>query len=239
MTHIPRTKVDVELAYKQWEAYVQALSANGWATVEVPPDDDYPDAAFVEDVVVIFDDLAVVTRPGAEDRRGETAGAEAAALGLGLAVEHIVPPGTLDGGDVLKVEVDGARTAYVGLGRRTNEAGIDQLSKLAASRGYRVVPVPMTKALHLKSAATALPDGTIIGYDDVVDDPGLFPSYVAAPEESGAHVVHLGDGRLLMAADCPQTTEKLRQLGYSVMTVDISEFERLEGCVTCLSVRVR
>jgi dimethylargininase len=102
-----------------------------------------------------------------------------------------------------------------------------------------VVSVPVTKALHLKSAVTALPDGTIIGWDPIVDDPTVFPKYLAMPEESGAHVVVIDDRRLLMAMDAPRSAKLLEQLGYETIRVDISEFIKLEGCVTCLSVRMR
>ncbi|GAA3210036.1 hypothetical protein GCM10020256_07790 [Streptomyces thermocoprophilus] len=97
----------------------------------------------------------------------------------------------------------------------------------------------MSKVLHLKSAVTALPDGTVIGHIPKVDRPALFPRFLSVPEESGAHVVLLGGNTLLMAASAPRTAELLTDLGYEIVTVDISEFEKLEGCVTCLSVRMR
>jgi dimethylargininase len=102
-----------------------------------------------------------------------------------------------------------------------------------------VVTVPLTKVLHLKSAVTALPDGTVIGHEPLVDDPGLFERFLAVPEEPGSHVVLLGDDRLLMSSRAPRTAEILRCMGYDVVSVDIGEFEKLEGCVTCLSVRLR
>ena len=103
----------------------------------------------------------------------------------------------------------------------------------------RVPAVPVERVLPLKSAVTALPDGTVIGWDPVVDDKDAFPAYAAMPEESGAHVVLLGGDQLLMAASAPLTAQVLRDRGYAITTVDISEFEKLEGCVTCLSVRLR
>ena len=127
-----------------------------------------------------------------------------------LRAAAIEPPGTLDGGDVLKV----GDTVYVGLGGRTNAAGIAQLAAHLATARRTVVSVPCTKVLHLKSAVTALPDGTIVGWPDAVDDPSIFPRFLATPEESGAHVVLLGDDRLLMAADCPKSAELYRSLGY-------------------------
>ncbi|MFB9737139.1 dimethylargininase [Streptomyces thermocoprophilus] len=235
VTHIEREKVDVEPAVEQWEAYVAALGAHGWETIEVEPADDCPDAVFVEDTVVMYKNVALITRPGAESRRAETAGVEEAVAALGCSVNWIWEPGTLDGGDVLKID----DTVYVGRGGRTDAAGVQQLRAAFEPLGARVVAVPVSKVLHLKSAVTALPDGTVIGHIPKVDRPALFPRFLSVPEESGAHVVLLGGNTLLMAASAPRTAELLTDLGYEIVTVDISEFEKLEGCVTCLSVRMR
>lgn len=244
VTHIDRTPVDVDRARQQWRGYVDALVEHGWAIVEVEPADDCPDAVFIEDAVVVFDDLAVITRPGAAERRGETRGAEAAARRQGLEVAFIEQPACLDGGDVLKVDLPGRRRAYVGVGGRTDLAGVQQLATLVAPLGWDVVPVPLRGVLHLKSAVTALPDGTIIGHPDllapdVLADAEVFDRFLPVPEESGGHVVLLGGDRLLVAASAPETIAMFRAEGYTPVVVDISEFERLEGCVTCLSVRVR
>jgi dimethylargininase len=235
VTHQERVAVDVGLATQQWESYVAALRDNGWQIVEVDPIDECPDAVFIEDAVVVFGDLAVVTRPGAESRRGETAGAERAARAIGLQIHRITEPATLDGGDVLKV----GRTVYVGVSGRTNLAGVGQLGDLLEPLGWTVQPVPLTRVLHLKSAVTALPDGMVIGYPQLVDDPAVFERFLAVPEPAGAHIVLLGDDRLLMSGDARRTAEMFRSMGYDPIEVDISEFEKLEGCVTCLSVRIR
>ena len=235
LTHQERVPVDADLAQRQWQGYVDALRAAGWDVSEVEPADDSADAVFVEDALVVFGDLAVVTRPGAPSRRVETAAAQRAASQLGLTIAHITEPATLDGGDVLKI----AQTAYVGIGGRTNPAAVEQLTTLLEPLGWSVVPVPVTKVLHLKSAVTALPDGTVIGHPDLVDDPAVFPRYIDVPEPSGAHVVLLSERLLLMAADAPESAERFRTMGFDVVEVDISEFEKLEGCVTCLSVRHR
>ncbi|MGH3762482.1 dimethylargininase [Actinophytocola sp.] len=235
VSHIERRTVDVGLARRQWQAYVDALRAQGWETVEVEPADGCPDSVFVEDPVVVYGDLAVITRSGAPQRRPEAAGVERAVRAAGYHVARIEQPGTLDGGDVLKV----GSTVYVGLSGRTNEAGVRQLAALLDATGATVVPVPVTKVLHLKSAVTALPDGTVIGYPPLVDDPAVFADFLAVPEEPGAHVVLLGGNRVLLAASAPRTAARLRARGLEPVTVDIGEFEKLEGCVTCLSVRLR
>jgi dimethylargininase len=235
VTHVERSPIDLQLATRQWAAYVAAIESAGWDLREVPPADDCPDAVFVEDAIVVFRNVAVITRPGAESRRGEIIEVEKVVEDLGLSINRIDAPGTLDGGDVLKV----GDTVYVGRGGRTNGEGIRQLRSILSPLGAKVVAVPTTKVLHLKSAVTALPDGTVIGFPPIVDEPSAFDRFLPVPEESGSHVVLLGGDRLLMAADCPRTAELLEGLGYQPVAVDISEFQKLEGCVTCLSVRVR
>ncbi|AXE39452.1 dimethylargininase [Acidipropionibacterium virtanenii] len=233
--HIERVPVDVPLALRQWRGYVDALEAAGWRTREVTPADDCPDAVFVEDSVVMFRNVAVSTRPGALARRDEVSGTREVVEELGCSLNGIKDPGTLDGGDVLKV----GDTVYVGQGGRTNPRGIAQLRAILTPLGATVVAVPVTKVLHLKTAVTALPDGTVIGYPDFVDDPAIFERFLPVPEEHGTAVVRLSDSHLLMSASAPRTTALLEGLGYSVTTVEITEFEKLEGCVTCLSVRLR
>ena len=235
VTHIERQSVDGRLAREQWEGYVRAMESAGWETIEVPGGEDFPDGAFIEDTMVVYKDLAVIARPGAEARRPEVPDAEKVVEGLGYSIARIEPPGTLDGGDVLKV----GDTVYVGRGGRTNDEGAGQLRGALAPAGASVVSVPVSKVLHLKSAVTALPDGSVIGYPPLVDDPSAFPRFVAVPEESGSHVVLLGENRLLMAADCLESAALFASMGYEPVTVDIGEFQKLEGCVTCLSIRLR
>ena len=233
-THIDRVPADGALALRQHAAYVDAVAAGGWAIREVAAADDLPDCAFVEDTVVVLGDLAVLTRPGAAERRAEVAGAEAAVRALGLEVAAIEAPGTLDGGDVLQV----GDTVYVGRGGRTNADGIRQLRRHAATRGRTVVPVRLTGVLHLKSAVTALPDGTFVAFEPSVFDPSPFPTMRRVPEEAGAHVVLAGGGTIVMAASAPRSAAMFADLGFDVVAVDIGEFEKREGCVTCLSVLV-
>lgn len=236
LTHLDRQSVDMELAEQQWQAYVDALHAHGWTTTEVEPAPDCPDSVFVEDTVVVYGDLAVITRPGADERKPEVEAAERAVRDLGYRIARIEAPGTLDGGDVLKV----GTTIYVGRGGRTNSEGIRQLGAHFAELGAETVEVPIEKVLHLKSAVTALPDGTVLGHPDLVDDPSVYgDAFLAVPEHTGAIVVDLGDNRLLMQASAPETIEMIRARGYDVTAVDVSEYEKLEGCITCLSVRLR
>ena len=235
LTHIERVPVDVDLARRQWDGYVAALHAEGWETIEVAPAPDCPDSVFVEDTVVVYADLAVIARPGADERKPETAGTEQTLRELGYRIAHIEAPATLDGGDVLKH--DG--TVWVGLGGRTNQAGVEQLAGHLQPLGAQVVGVALEKVLHLKSAVTALPDGTVVGFEELVDDPSIWPRFLAVPEEPGAHVVLLDESTVLMSASAPQTRALYEARGLRVVAVEMTEFEKLEGCVTCLSVRLR
>jgi dimethylargininase len=231
VTHISRTPVDVALAQAQHAAYTAALAAHGWAILEAPAADDCPDSVFVEDTVVICEDLAVLTRPGMPARRAEVAGVAQTVQALGLRTARIEAPGVLDGGDVLQV----GDTVYAGRGGRTNGEGIRQLRRLLAPLGRTVVAVPLGKVLHLKSAVTALPDGTFLLLSGVVPTE-LFPAVRPVEEAAGSHVVLLGGDSVLIAASAPRTANLLHDLGFAPVVVDIGEFEKLEGCVTCLSV---
>ena len=235
LTHLERVLVDADLAARQWRGYVDAWRGLGWTPIEVPRADAFPDGVFVEDAVVMFGATAVLTSPGADSRRGELATVAATIDRPGVEVHRLAPPATLDGGDVLKV----GRTVYVGRSNRTNEHGIAGLAAIVEPLGYRVRPVPVTRTLHLKSQVTALPDGTVIGWAPKVDDPGLFDDFLPVPEEHGTAVVVVDDRTVLMSADAPETAALLEERGLTVVRVPISEFEKLEGCVTCLSVRLR
>jgi dimethylargininase len=237
VTNIERQPVDVHLAAKQWNGYVEALEDHDWEVVEVPPVDECPDGVFIEDAVVVFRNVALLTRSALDSRQSEVAGAAAAVEELGCSINRIRSPGTLDGGDVLKV----GDTIYVGSGGRTNADGLRQLRSIFGPLGADIiaVPGPVHKALHLKSAVTALPDGRIIGYPPLVEHPDFFPHFVPVPEESGAHIVDLDGNKILMAADCPRSTDLFAGMGYDPITVDIGEFQKLEGFVTSLSVRLR
>lgn len=233
--HIERVPVDSELAANQWQHYVALLERYGWESIEVAPADDCPDSVFVEDTMVVYKSAAIICRPGAASRRPEIAGAERTIDRLGYPIDRIEEPGTVEGGDILKV----GDLIYIGRSARTNAAGVAQVRRIFEPLGATIVEVPVSKVLHLKTAATALPNGSVIGYLPALDDASIFPDFIPVPEPSGAHVVLLGDNRLLMAASAPKSAELFAGLGYEPILVDISEYEKLEGCVTCLSVRLR
>jgi dimethylargininase len=227
--------VKVDRASEQWELYVAALEDEGFTIIEVEQNDEFPDSVFIEDTLVMLGQVAVVTSPGAESRRGEQDAVAETATDLGLETRRIRLPGTLDGGDVLKV----GKTIYIGRSGRTNAEGIRQFRQIAGELGYTVVAVPVSKALHLKSSVSALPDGTVLGHSSLVDNSSIFDRYLEVPEAAGVAVVILSNSTVLVASSAPKTAALIADLGYRVVSVDIAEFEKLEGCVTCLSVRVR
>jgi dimethylargininase len=234
VTHVTRKRVNLDLADAQWDAYVETLQECGWRIVEVGARDDLADSVFVADTAVILGNTAVIASPGAPARVDETTGTEEALRALGMRIERIEQPGTLDGGDVLVVD----DTVYVGRSTRTNADGIRQLRVLARRRGFTVVAVPVARALHLTSAASSLPDGTIMGYAKAFDNVSLFSRFLPVPEPHGANVLIVDPNTVMMSAAAPQSAALVRDLGYRVITADLTEFEKLEGSVTSLSVLV-
>jgi dimethylargininase len=232
LTHLAPRSIDAGLARTQHAGYVAELERRGREVVVLPPRPEHPDGVFVEDVAVVLgDDLAVVTRPGAETRRGETSGLAEVLAARGLRVAAIEAPGTLDGGDVLQVD----DTVFVGRSTRTNAAGIAQLARLTARP---VVPVGVHGALHLKTAATALPGGPVLAVTDWLD-PAPFAAHglevVEAPEPVGANVLPL-DGAVVLSDAAPRTAELIAAHGLDPVPLPMSEFGKAEGSVTCLSV---
>ncbi len=237
VTHLERTPLDVTLARAQHAAYVGVLHAHGLRIVEAPPLDDHPDGIFVEDALVVIGGTAVLTRPGAPSRRGEVDSLVPVVQSLGLPVQRIAAPGTLDGGDVLLT----ARHVFVGRSTRTDDAGRRQLEPAAHAAGLAVVAVPVTRCLHLKSAVTALPDGSLLavaGWLDLDVFRSLGYTVHETDEPSGGDVLCL-DGTVVLPADATRTAASVRALGFPVEPVDVSELQKVEAGVTCMSVVLR
>ena len=211
-----------------------ALADAGWEIREVAPADELPDSAFVEDTVVVCDGLAVLARPGAAERRAEVGGPRRRCARSASRSRRIEEPGTLDGGDVLRV----GATVYVGRGGRTNGEGIRQLRALIAPRGCTRRARPARRG-----AAPQVGGDRAAGRHDHRADPSLldtsaFPTMRTVPEEGGSHVVLLGGGARPDGRVGAPLCGAVRRRGFDVVAVDISEFEKMEGCVTCLSVLV-
>jgi len=229
VTHVERGEVDPERAAREHAAYRAALKEAGWDVREVAPADDLPDAAFVEDTAVFLGDRAVITHPGDPSRRGETATVATALALIGVPTTTLAG-GTLDGGDVLRV----GRRLFVGRSTRTDDDGI---AALRDASGLETIAVPVERCLHLKTAATALPDGTIVANLECVDPAAFAPlEVVAAPEPAGANVLLPGEDRVIVAASAPRTAQLIETRGFAVTVLDIGEFEKVEAGLTCLSV---
>jgi dimethylargininase len=233
LTFLERETIDVERAQAQHAAYRAVLAAAGADVVLLPALDDLPDSVFVEDTTIVLESVAIMSTMGAESRRRETA-AMAPVLRRYRTVQALVGPATLDGGDVMRV----GTTLYVGQTARTNRAAVEQLSKILGPAGYRVIGVPLTKCLHLKSACTALgPGQVLINPDWVANDlfEGLRVMTIDPDEPFGANAVMVGDA-LVVPASAPRTRERLVCAGLRPIAVDISEFEKAEAAATCLSI---
>ncbi|MDB4987454.1 MAG: Dimethylargininase [Myxococcaceae bacterium] len=234
VTHVARQPLDVPLAREQHAAYLQVLRAHGLLLIELPELPDHPDAVFVEDTLVMLDGRALLTRPGAASRRGELESVEATLRMLRLPLERIQAPATLDGGDVLVL----SRHVLVGQSTRTDAAALEQLAALVRGTGRVVVSVEVRGMLHLKSAITALPNGTLIAVPDAVDSARLralgYPVQYAV-EPSAGDVLCLGQ-TVVLPLDAPETARALRHQGFEVVCVDIGELQKIEAGVTCMSV---
>ena len=247
LTHVPpldmsdalRTFIDVEpidlgRVHAQHAAYRDALTALGAEVVVLDVAREHPDAIFIEDVAVVLDEVAILTSMGAPARRSEVDAIAPVLRGYRTEVIRMGLPATLDGGDVLVV----GKTILVGLTTRTNAAGVAAIATIAKRAGYRVQGVRVTGCLHLKTACTALPDGTLLvrtPHVALADVEGFPLLHVGDDEAGGANVVLVGE-HVLMGAAFPRTTESIRARGFDVTTVDLSELAKAEGSATCLSI---
>lgn len=236
LSFVPRTGIDVGRARRQHEAYREALESLGCRVIALPAEDAMPDSVFVEDVALVLDEVAVMTRPGAEARRGEGDTVEPV-LAAFRPVVGITAPGTLDGGDVLRI----GRKVYVGESARSNAEGIAQLRALLAPHGYQVQGVATRGCLHLKSAATLVGEGLVLVQPAWVD-PAVFADCrtidVDPGEEHAANALRIGGG-VVYPASFPRTERRLEQAGIAVAAVDLSELQKAEGATTCCSLVFR
>jgi dimethylargininase len=233
LTHIERTPIDVDVARSQHHNYVEALRGLGYHVVELPAEADLPDSVFVEDAAFILPEAAVITRPGADSRKSETASI-AEVLSPHRELVFVRDPATVDGGDVLVLDKD----IYIGLSTRSGQAAIDQLQNLLARFGYRVQGVELHDCLHLKTAVTRLGQNSLLINRNWVDT-RPFEKYefvdVAESEPMAANILMLGEMGLYPTA-FPETQSKLESRGVKLVTVDVSELAKAEGAITCCSL---
>jgi dimethylargininase len=236
LTHAPRVPLDVVRARAQHRMYEETLTSLGCTVTRLAAGDDMPDSVFIEDTAVVLPDVAIITRPGAESRRGET-DAVAEVLAQLRPLVLMTPPATLDGGDVLVVR----RTIFVGRTARTNAAGVEQLREAAMPFGYDVIPVEPRGCLHLKSAVTALDEHTVLINPAWVSADSLagFTCLEVDPSEPGAANVLSLSGRVVCAAAYPRTADRLSRAKFEIVTVEADELAKAEGALTCCSVIVQ
>ncbi|MDR2860716.1 MAG: N(G),N(G)-dimethylarginine dimethylaminohydrolase [Elusimicrobiota bacterium] len=230
-------KPDYENALRQHKSYICALESCGVKVTVLPPLDDYPDSCFVEDVAVLSEKCAIITNPGAPARNGE--------------IESIIPiintfynaqqihsiksPGTLEGGDIMRIE----NTFYAGLSARTNEEGIRQFSDILSKYGYTVITVPLTEVLHLKTGVNYLANNHLLACGEFINKKEFdsFDKTVISSDESyAANCVYM-NGKVLVPAGFEKTEALVRGLGFPVIIVDTSEFRKIDGGLSCLSLR--
>jgi len=241
LTHLARTPIDYARAVSEHDEYEDLLRRLGCRVERLPDAPELPDSVFVEDTAVVFDDVAVIARPGASSRQAEV-DAMAAALEPYRRLEFIEAPGTLDGGDVLVTP----RRVFVGLSGRTNEDGMRQLASHIAPSGFEVIGVPVAGCLHLKSAVTLLglpPKGgrTLLLINPAWIDSAHFSGFelieIDPAEPAAANVLSLGD-TVICAAEFPHTRRRIEAKGLVTASVPAGELAKAEGGVTCCSVLV-
>lgn len=233
LTHLKREPIDARRAAEQHEQYEACLRELGCEVRSLPEEPELPDSVFVEDVAVALDEVAVVTRPGAESRRAE-AESVARALEPYRELRRITAPGTLDGGDVLTL----GRTLYVGRTARTNDQGIRQLAKLVEAHGYKVVPVEVQGCLHLKTAVTQVGENLLLINPRMVnrkDFGGAQFVEVDAAEPTAGNAL-LIEGTVVYPAAYEKTLRRMEARGIKVRAVDVSELLKAEAGVTCCSI---
>ncbi|WP_410288333.1 dimethylarginine dimethylaminohydrolase family protein [Desulfosarcina sp.] len=225
---------DYKKALEQFDAYVEALGKCGLSVIVLDPLEGHPDAHFVEDAAVVTPEIAIITNPGAASRKGEVTSIAAALKPFRKCV-WIQTPGTIDGGDVLTI----GRHVFIGLSDRTNADGARQLGDALAGFGYTWTPVPVAAGLHFKSSVNAVGRDTLLITQPFAAHPALagFDRIVVSPQEEYAGNTLLVNGHLIMPADFPDTRQKLQALETPIIELDTSEFRKMDGGLTCLSLR--
>ncbi len=229
---------DLPLALAQHAAYAKALESCGLVLTVLPADERFPDSTFVEDTAILTARAAIVTRPGAPTRLGEAESIERTLDGFYPTVLRILAPSTVDGGDICQCE----DRFLIGVSARTSEAGALELAGILGDLGYRASLIDIRRSktlLHLKTGITYLGEGRLVVSGDLPEDAdiGEFEPVSVDPEESyAANSIRVND-RVLVAAGFPRYAERLADLGYDPLPLDMSEFRKMDGGLSCLSLR--
>lgn len=226
---------DYHLAIQQHKNYISALQQCGVEVTVLPADEAFPDSCFVEDPALLTSKCAIITNPGASSRNAETITIEQAIEGINFETEHIVSPGTLDGGDVMMV----GDHFYIGLSDRTNQTGADQLIVLLQKYGMSGETVVMSDMLHLKTGLSYLENNCLVACGEFIENP-TFDSFYKLPvdedEAYAANCIWVND-KVIVPMGFPKTQAMIEQAGYTTLVVDVSEYQKLDGGLSCLSLR--
>jgi dimethylargininase len=233
LSFIERIPIDMEKARAQHHAYEQALASLGAKVISLPAEAELPDSMFVEDPAIVLDELAVVFPLGTETRRRE-AESLAKAIAPFRKIEHVKLPGTVEGGDILRI----GKKLYVGVTARTNENGIEQLRKIVAPHGYEVIVVPVTGCLHLKSAVTYLGGNALLANRSWFDTAPLasYDWIDVDPSEPHAGNALALSGSVIFPVSFPKTRARIEARGFKVLPLEIAELQKAESGLTCSSL---
>ena len=229
-------KPEYRMAIVQHEEYIEALRVCGLEVTVLPPDETYPDSTFVEDTALLLPECAIITNPGAPSRRGEIMSIEKVLSEFFQNIEHVCAPGTVDGGDILVVDDH----YYIGLSERTNIEGARQINRMLNKYGKTASTIQVGDVLHLKSAAAYLGNRHMVMTSTFEHNP-LFKDFLQIPickEESyAANCIRIND-RVIIPKGFTKSKFLIENSGFSVFEVDVSEFRKLDGGVSCLSLRI-
>lgn len=227
-------KPDYTLALQQHDTYIAALRKSGVSVDIIPDDDNFPDSVFIEDAAICIPEAAIITRPGAPSRQGEVRQVENELLKYYSELNYIEEPGTVDGGDIMKVDTQ----FFIGISERTNENGAYQVAEFVKKHGYSASVIDIKKALHLKTGVSYLGNNKMLVSGEFIDHK-LFFGYekvvVPTTETMAANCLNI-NGLVLMPKGCPETLSMVRNAGFKTMELNISEFQKLDGSLSCLSL---
>jgi dimethylargininase len=226
---------ELALALKQHQAYIEALKTCGVEVTVLPSNNDFPDSTFVEDTAVLTKEFAVISNPGAATRNGEIVEMEPALKSFYEKVYYIKAPGTLDGGDILQIEDH----FYIGISARTNLDGAEQLKEILEGEKYQATIIPLEKFFHLKTGIAYLGNQTILAAGEFIDHPEFqaYKKIVVHPEEEyAANAIRVNEYVILPAGN-PKTKQAIEEAGFQTIELEMSEFRKLDGGLSCLSLR--
>ncbi len=226
---------DYEKLLIQHEAYIEALKKSNVKVHELEASEEFPDSCFVEDTGVLVQEFAVITNPGADSRNREIVEMEEVLKKYYDEFRYIQAPGTLDGGDVMQIDKD----FFIGISDRTNEEGAKQLKKILEEAGYTATILTLEEFFHLKTGITYLGDNSVVAAGEFIDHPA-FTKYekiiVPEEEEYTANTIRVND-YVIIPSGFPMTKQKIEEAGFKTITLEMSEFQKHDGGLSCLSLR--